>query len=99
MVASINSLKLCGSIFDARPTAIPSTPSARRSGNLTGRATGSLFRPSYESFHSVVLELKTTSSANFESRASIYRGAAAESPVRIFPQFPWASINRSLSPI
>ena len=46
MAASIISLKLWGRIFDERPTAIPSTPWARRRGNFMGRVTGSLSRPS-----------------------------------------------------
>ena len=72
MAASIISLKLCGNIFDASPTAIPSTPWASNKGNFTGSVTGSLFLPSYELFHAVVLGLKTTSRANFDNLASIY---------------------------
>ena len=86
--AEISSLKLCGRIFEAKPTAIPSVPCASKSGNLMGSVTGSSLRPSYERIHSVVFLLKTTSSANFDRRASIYRAAAASSPVRIFPQLP-----------
>ncbi len=71
MAASTSSMKLCGSILDASPTAIPSTPCTSNKGNFTGSVTGSLFLPSYEGFHSVVLGLKTTSSANFDSLASI----------------------------
>ncbi len=93
--ASISSIKLCGNSFDASPTAIPSTPCASKRGNLTGSVTGSFLRPSYESFHSVVFGLKSTSSANFDNRASIYLGAAAPSPVKIFPQFPCVSISKS----
>jgi hypothetical protein len=44
--ASINSLKLCGKIFVAKPTAIPSTPCANTKGNFTGKVIGSLFLPS-----------------------------------------------------
>ena len=46
MDASISSLKLCGRILEERPTAIPSTPCASNSGNLTGSVTGSRLRPS-----------------------------------------------------
>ena len=42
----MSSLKLCGRILQARPTAMPSTPWASSSGNFTGRVTGSLLRPS-----------------------------------------------------
>jgi len=42
--------------------------------------------------------LNSTSSANFDKRASIYLGAAALSPVRTFPQFPWASMSKSFWP-
>ena len=97
--ASISSLKLCGSILVDKPTAIPSPPCAKSIGNLTGKWMGSFFRPSYESCHWVTLGLNTTSRANLDSRASMYREAAAESPVRIFPQFPCMSINRSFCPI
>ncbi|MPM47039.1 hypothetical protein SDC9_93747 [bioreactor metagenome] len=86
--ASHSSLKLCGKILEVRPTAIPSVPCASSSGNLAGSVTGSLFRPSYDGFHSVVLALKRTSRANFVKRASIYLGAAAPSPVCTFPQLP-----------
>ena len=41
-----SSLKLWGIIFVARPTAMPSAPCARSSGNFIGRFTGSFFRPS-----------------------------------------------------
>jgi hypothetical protein len=40
------SLKLCGRILVERPTAMPSAPSRRTSGNLAGRVTGSRVRPS-----------------------------------------------------
>ena len=96
--ASISSLKLCGSNLEASPTAIPSTPCANNRGNFTGNVTGSLFLPSYEDFHSVVFGLNTTSFANLESRASIYLGAAARSPVKVLPQFPWVSMSISFCP-
>ena len=38
--ASINSLKLCGSTFVDKPTAIPSAPEANKSGNFTGKLFG-----------------------------------------------------------
>ena len=38
--------KLCGSIFDERPTAIPSAPCANSKGYFTGSVIGSLLRPS-----------------------------------------------------
>ena len=88
MAASQISQKLWGRIFELRPTAIPSAPCASSKGNFTGRVIGSLFLPSYDIFHSVVFGLNTVSRANFERRASIYRGAAALEPVRILPQFP-----------
>ncbi len=71
MEASISSLKLWGSILEARPTAMPSTPCASNRGNFMGRVSGSWLRPSYESIHSVVLGLNATSSASFERRASM----------------------------
>ena len=46
MAASMISLKLWGRIFEERPTAIPSTPWAKSSGNFIGSVTGSLSRPS-----------------------------------------------------
>ena len=54
-----------------RPTAIPSTPRTNNKGNFTGKLSGSFFLPSYDSFHWVVLSLKSVSKANFESLASI----------------------------
>ena len=96
--ASISSLKLCGRIFDDSPTAMPSAPCASSRGNLIGRLTGSRLRPSYDCFQTVVLGLNTVSSANRERRASMYRGAAALSPVRMLPQLPWQSISRSFCP-
>ena len=98
MAASHNSLKLCGRIFDDSPTAMPSAPCASSSGNFAGSVIGSLLRPSYDSCHSVVFGLNTTSSANFDRRASIYRGAAARSPVRMLPQLPCVSTSRSFCP-
>ena len=98
MAASQISLKLCGRIFDDSPTAMPSAPCASSSGNFTGSVIGSLFLPSYDIFHSVVLGLNTTSSANFESLASMYRGAAALEPVRMFPQLPCVSTSSSFCP-
>ena len=74
-----------------KPTAIPSTPCARSSGNLTGSATGSLPLPSYDGVNSVIFELYTTSRANLDNLTSIYLAAAALSPVRVFPQFPCKS--------
>ena len=71
MQALISSTKLWGRIFDARPTAMPSEPCASSSGNLIGSVTGSSLRPSYDSIHSVVFLLKTTSEANFDRRASM----------------------------
>src|SRR3989344_3611221 len=44
--ASIASPKLCGGIFVAMPTAIPSVPFRRRLGRAAGRTTGSLRVPS-----------------------------------------------------
>ena len=46
MHASINSMKLYGKILQAKPTAMPSTPLDNSRGNLTGKVSGSLFRPS-----------------------------------------------------
>ena len=44
--ASINSIKLWGSIFVDNPTAIPSAPCANSKGNLIGKDSGSSFLPS-----------------------------------------------------
>ena len=86
--ALINSIKLCGNILVESPTAIPSTPCAKTKGNLTGRLTGSLLRPSYELWNIVVFLSKATSRAKSDNFASIYLGAAALSPVRVSPQLP-----------
>ena len=99
MAASHISQKLCGIIFEFRPTAMPSTPCANSNGNFTGNVTGSLLRPSYDICHSVVFGLNTVSKANLLRRASIYLGAAADEPVRILPQLPCVSISRSFCPI
>ena len=95
MEASISSLKLCGRISQANPTAMPFAPCASKRGNLTGKVSGSIFLPSYDGWKVVVFGLNTTSNANSDRRASMYRGAAAPSPVRMFPQLPWQSINKS----
>ena len=96
--ASSSSLKLCGSIFDESPTPIPSVPWARSSGKRTGSSVGSWLRPSYEVIQLVTLGSKSTSFANFDSLASIYRGAALESPVSMLPQFPWQSTTKPFCP-
>ena len=93
--AFINSIKLWGKIFVDRPTAIPSAPCARSRGNFTGKFIGSFLLPSYDDCQSVTFGLKTTSNANLDNLASIYLEAAALSPVNIFPQLPWVSINKS----
>lgn len=46
IAASHISPKLCGSIFEDSPTAIPSAPCASSKGNFIGSVTGSFFRPS-----------------------------------------------------
>ena len=45
-MASQTSLRLCGGIFVAIPTAIPSEPLTSRLGNFDGRTVGSLRDPS-----------------------------------------------------
>jgi hypothetical protein len=40
-VASMTSLRLCGGMLVAMPTAMPAEPLASRFGNLAGRTTGS----------------------------------------------------------
>ncbi len=44
--ASVSSPRLCGGIFVAMPTAIPSAPLRRRFGNFAGRTIGSWSEPS-----------------------------------------------------
>ena len=46
ILASIISIKLCGRILQANPTAIPSAPCANKTGNLAGSVSGSLALPS-----------------------------------------------------
>ena len=46
VIALHTSVRLCGGIFVAIPTAIPSEPFTRRFGNLEGRTEGSLSEPS-----------------------------------------------------
>ncbi len=44
------------------------------------------------------LETVFNPKTNFDRRASMYRGAAARSPVRMFPQLPCMSMSRSFCP-
>ena len=64
-----------------------STPCASNKGNLTGRVSGSLFLPSYESLHLVVFGLNTTSKANFVKRASMYRPLLHDLLLGRYPNF------------
>ena len=80
--ALITSLKLCGGILVAIPTAIPVVPFTKRFGNLDGSTTGSFSVSSKFGMKSTVSLLISASISMeiLESLASVYRIAAAPSP-------------------
>ena len=77
--APIISLKLCGGILVAIPTAIPDVPFTRRLGYLDGRTVGSFSVSSKLGTKSTVFLLISANISMdiFESLASVYRMAAA----------------------
>ena len=80
--ALITSLRLCGGILVAIPTAIPDVPFTRRLGYLEGSTTGSFSVSSKLGIKSTVsLPMSASISIeSFVSLASVYRIAAAPSP-------------------
>ena len=87
--ASESSRRLCGGIFVAIPTAIPSVPMRSRFGTPAGNTSGSFFVPSKFGRQSTVSfsRSRSISSAILDIFASVYRYAAAPSP-SIEPKFP-----------
>ena len=67
------SLRLCGAIFVAIPTAIPLEPLTKRFGNLDGRTTGSFSSSSKFGMKSTVFLLRSLSIsfAIFDMRTSV----------------------------
>ena len=92
--AAIISLKLCGGIFVAIPTAIPVVPFTRRFGNLAGKTEGSFSVSSKLGTKSTVslLMSEINSMEILLSLASVYRMAAAPSP-STEPKFPCPSTS------
>ena len=80
--APITSLKLCGGILVAIPTAIPDVPLTSRLGYLDGRTVGSFSVSSKLGIKSTVSLLRSAviSIDILLSLASVYRMAAAPSP-------------------
>ena len=90
----ISSLRLCGGIFVAIPTAIPSDPFIRRFGIIEGKTVGS-DKESSKLFANSTVSLSMSlsiSEAILSMRASVYLMAAALSP-SIEPKFPCPSIK------
>ena len=83
------SVRLCGGIFVAIPTAIPVVPFKSKLGNLEGKTDGSFKVSSKFKFQSIVsLSISNNiSSAVLRILASVYRIAAGLSP-SIDPKFP-----------
>ena len=75
LVAATISLRLCGGMFVAIPTAMPELPLMRRLGTLAGRTVGSSRRPSkFGENDTVSLSMSSRSSvARAMRRASVYR--------------------------
>ena len=88
-IAFNNSVKLCGGIFVAIPTAIPITQFISKLGILVGRTVGSCFVVSKLSLKSTVSFSMSASinSANLVILASVYLYAAALSQ-SIEPKLP-----------
>ena len=81
-VASTTSPKLCGGIFVAIPTAIPSVPFKSKFGTLVGNTFGSVKLPSKLGIKSTVSFSISASKSEeiFCILASVYLYAAGESP-------------------
>ena len=97
-IAPATSVRLCGGIRVAIPTAIPSLPLRSRFGKRAGRTEGSISESSKFGWKSTVF-FSISSSICFEilsSRLSVYRIAAGGSP-SIEPKFPWPSTRGYLS--
>ena len=89
-----NSLRLCGGIFVAIPTAIPSDPFIRRFGICVGKTVGSSRLSSKFGIKSTVSLSRSCSisAATLSILASVYLIAAALSP-STEPKFPCPSIS------
>ena len=93
-IPSTTSLRLCGGIFVAIPTAIPSDPFIKSVGIAEGRTDGSFRVSSKFNSHSTV-SLSRSFNISLVSRAildSVYLIAAALSP-SIEPKLPCPSTN------
>ena len=91
------SIKLCGGIFVAIPTAIPSDPFISKAGTLEGRTDGS-FNVSSKLGSQFTVSLSRSFSISLDSfviRDSVYLMAAALSP-SIDPKFPCPSTSSYL---
>ena len=92
LIAPATSVRLCGGIFVAIPTAIPSLPLSIKLGNLEGKTVGSCSESSKFAWKSTVF-LSISSSICFairSNRLSVYLIAAGGSP-SIEPKFPCPS--------
>ena len=93
--ASVTSPRLWGGMLVAMPTAMPPEPLTSRLGNRAGSTAGCCRVSSKLGTKSTVsLSMSAIISvASLESRASVYRMAAAPSP-STEPKLPWPSTNR-----
>src|SRR6056300_1339712 len=94
LIALILSVKLCGGILVAIPTAIPEAPLTSNPGILVGSTVGSFNESSKLSCQSTVsLSIsESISSAILRIRTSVYRIAAGLSPSTL-PKLPWPSTS------
>ena len=92
LIASVISLRLCGGIFVAMPTAIPSLPLSNRFGIPAGNTDGSFSESSKLGWKSTVFFSISARRlfANLSRRLSVYLIAAGGSP-SILPKFPCPS--------
>ena len=91
------SVRFCGGIFVAMPTAIPSDPFTSKAGNVVGRTVGSFIDSSKFSCQSTVFFSRSiiVSLPSLVMRASVYLIAAARSP-STEPKFPCPSTSSYL---
>ena len=91
---AITSLRLCGGILVAMPTAMPSDPLISRPGTIVGNTVGSLRVSSKFEIQSTVSFSRSCSNSppSRVMRASVYRMAAALSP-STEPKFPCPSTS------
>ena len=94
MQPSTTSVRLCGGMLVAMPTAMPLVPFTRRFGTMAGSTDGSFRVSSKFGTKSTVFLSRSfsISSAMRARRASVYRMAAAESP-STEPKFPCPSTS------